>query len=180
MGTHTDNESSFEHRGRVVRHWLRSNRRFDSSTTFARMAVQNSTAASDRLTERTCGVQAKRARSNETHRAEDAHSGGVAENVTTSYPQCVDSRQPGRPHDQGHDSREADQVWTCSELARIILRKLGPPCIAFTTHRNSYSRDEHSQQLSQSQTHRILGKLGTMREKNSSQLSTQNNDASAT
>ena len=44
------------------------------------MAVQNSTAASDGLTERTRGVQATRTRSNETYRAEDAHSAGMAEN----------------------------------------------------------------------------------------------------
>ena len=59
--TYREDERSFESRGRVEWHWLRSNRRSGSSTTFARMAVQNSTAASGRLTERTCGVQAKRA-----------------------------------------------------------------------------------------------------------------------
>ena len=60
MGLHTDDNSSLEHRGGVVRHWLRSNRRFGSSTTFARLARHDSTASSDRLTERTCGVQTKR------------------------------------------------------------------------------------------------------------------------
>ena len=83
-----------------------SNRRYGSSTTFARMAVQNSTAPSDGLTERTCGVPAKKAGSNETRRAEDDHSAGMAEKGTTSYPQSVDSRQSGRLHDQGHDWRK--------------------------------------------------------------------------
>ena len=122
MGTRTEDESSFERTRRVVRHWLRSNRRFVSSTMFARLAVQHSTASSDRLTERTCAVQAKRAWSNETHRAEDAHSAGMAENGTTTYSQGVDSRQSATHQ----DSRETDQVWTYSELARIILHRLGP------------------------------------------------------
>ena len=64
IGTHTEDKSSSEYRGRVVRHRLRSNLRLGSITTFARMEVQNSTASSDRLTECTCGVQVKRARSN--------------------------------------------------------------------------------------------------------------------
>ena len=72
--------------------------------------------------------QAKRAGSNETHGVEDAHSSGTVENGTTSYPQSIDSRQSSRPHDQGHDSRETDQVWTYSELARIILHRLEPTC----------------------------------------------------
>ena len=50
MGTHTEDKSSFERRGRGVRRWLRSNRRFGSSTTFAVVAVQNSTASTERLT----------------------------------------------------------------------------------------------------------------------------------
>ena len=70
----------------------------------------------------------KRAWSNETHRVEDAHSSGMAENVTISHSQRIDSRQSNRPRDQGHDSRDIDQVWTCSELARIILHRLGPTC----------------------------------------------------
>ena len=143
MGTHAKDESSFERRSRVVRHRLRSNRRFGSSTTFARMAVQNSTAASDRLTERTRGVQTKKARLNETCRAEDAHSAGVAENGTTSNPQSIDSRQSGRPHDQGHDSRETDQVRTRFELARITPRRLLADLISsnssYIDHRNSPS-----------------------------------------
>ena len=84
--------SSFERRGRVVRHWLRSNRRFGSSTTFERMAVQSSTAASEGLTERASGVQTTRTRSNETYRVENAHSARMAENGTTSNPQSIDSR----------------------------------------------------------------------------------------
>ena len=128
VGTHAKDESSFERRGRVVRHWFRSNRRFGSSTTLARMAVQNSTATSDGLTERTRGVQATRAGSNETHRAEDAHSAGMAENGTTSNPQSIDSRQSRRPHDQSHESRETDHVRTSVELARSILHRLEPPC----------------------------------------------------
>ena len=109
--THTEDESSFERKGRVIRHWVRSNRRSGSSTTFARMAVQNSTAASDRLTERTCG---------------GASEEGTAANGTTTYSHAEDSRQPCRLHDQGHDSRETDQVLACFELARIILHRLGP------------------------------------------------------
>ena len=101
---------------------------FGSSTIFATMAVQNSTASSDRLAKRTCGVQAERTWSNETHRVDDANSAGMAENGTISHPQSVDSRQPSRPHDQGHDSRETDQVWTCLELARIIPHRLEPTC----------------------------------------------------
>ena len=97
-----------------------------AASMFARMAVQNSTASSDRLTERICGVPTKRARSKQTHQVKDVHSARMDENGTFSYPQSIDSRQSGRPHDQGHESRETDQVWTCSELARIILHRLGP------------------------------------------------------
>ena len=63
---------------------------------------------SDGLTERTRGLQATRTGSNETYRAEDACSAGMAENGTTSNPQSIDSRQSGRPHDQSHESRETD------------------------------------------------------------------------
>ena len=128
VGTYAKDESSFERRSRVVRHWLRSNRRFGSSTTFERMAVQSSTATSDGLTECACGVQATRTRSNETRRIEDAHSAGMAENGTTSNPQNIDSRQSGRPHDQSHESRETGQVRTSVELARSILHGLESTC----------------------------------------------------
>ena len=40
LDTHTEDESSFEGRGRVVRHWLTSNRRIGSNTAFTRMAVR--------------------------------------------------------------------------------------------------------------------------------------------
>ena len=70
----------------------------------------------------------KRTGSNETYRAEDACSAGMAENGTTSNPQSIDSRQSGRPHDQSHESRETDQVRTSVELARSILHRLEPPC----------------------------------------------------
>ena len=122
VDTHIEDKNFFEHRGQSVWNWLRSNQRFESSTTFSRMAVQSSTASSDRFIERTRGVQAKKAWSNETRRVEDAHSPGMAENGTTSYPQSTDSRQSDRLHDGGHDPRETDQVWTCSEFARINLR----------------------------------------------------------
>ena len=113
VGTHAKDESSFERRGRVVRHWLRSNRRFGSSTTLARMAVQNSTATSDGPHRAHLWVCRRRGPgSNETYREEDAHSAGMAENGTTSNPQSIDSRQSGRPHDQSHESRETDQVRT--------------------------------------------------------------------
>ena len=92
------------------------------------MAVQNSTAASDGLTERACGVQATRTRSNETCRIEDAHSAGMAENGATLNPQSMDSRQSGRPHGKSHESRENDQVLTSVELARSILHRLEPTC----------------------------------------------------
>ena len=126
--THPKDESSFERRGRVVRYWLRSNRRFGSSTTLARMAAQNSTATSDGLTERTRGLQATRTGSNETCRVEDAHSAGMAENGTTSNPQSIDSRQSGRPHDHSRESRETDQVRTSLELARSMLHRHEPTC----------------------------------------------------
>ena len=100
---------------------VRSNRRFGSSTTLARMAVQNSIATSDGLTERTRGLQATRTGWNETYRAGDARSAGMAENGATSNPQSIDSRQSGRPHDQSHESRETDQVRTSVELARSML-----------------------------------------------------------
>ena len=58
---------------------------FGSSTIFARVTVQSRTVSTDRPTERTCGVQAKRAWSNETHRVEDAHNAGMAENGTTLH-----------------------------------------------------------------------------------------------
>ena len=93
-----------------------------------RMAIQNSTATSDGLTECTRGLQATRTGSNETYRAEDARSAGMAENGTTSNPQSIDSRQSGRPHDQSHESRETDQVRTSVELARSILHRLEPIC----------------------------------------------------
>ena len=125
--------SSCERRRRVVCHRLRSNRRPGSSTIFARLAVQNSAAASDRFTECACSVQTQRARSNETCRAEDAHSAGMARNGTTSSSQSIDSRQSSRPHDPGHDSRETDQVRTSLGLARITLRRLEPTCTAVTS-----------------------------------------------
>ena len=84
MGTHMKDDSTFERRGRVVRHWLRSNRRSGSGTIFARPSVQTNTVVPDRLTERTRGVQGNRAGSNETQRAADAHSAGMAENGTTT------------------------------------------------------------------------------------------------
>ena len=85
---HTEDEFFFfERRDRVVRHSLRSNRVFGNNAIFPRKAVQNSTASSDNCSERICGVQTKKARSNETHRAEDAHSAEMAEHGTTSYSQ---------------------------------------------------------------------------------------------
>ena len=66
--------------------------------------------------------------SNETYRAEDACSAGMAENGTTSNPQSIDSRQSGRLRDQSRESRETDQVRTSVELARSILHRLEPPC----------------------------------------------------
>ena len=133
MGTYAKDESSLERRSPVMHHSLRSDRRCGSSTTFARMAVQNSTIASDRCTERTRGVQTHRARSNETCRSEDARSAGMTENGTTSSSQSIDSLQSGRPHDQGHDSRETEHVRTSLELARITLRRLEPTCTAVTS-----------------------------------------------
>ena len=133
MGTYAKDESSFERRSRAVRCWLRNNRRLGSSTTFTRMAVQNRAVASDRFTERTRSVLTQRARSKETGRAEDAHSAGMAEHGTTSSSQSIDSRQSSRPHDQGHDSRETDQVRTSLELARITLHRLEPTCTAVTS-----------------------------------------------
>ena len=61
---------------------------FGNNAIFPRKAVQNSTASSDNDSERICGVQTKKARSNETHRAKDSHSAEMTENGTTSYPQC--------------------------------------------------------------------------------------------
>ena len=94
------------------------------------MAVKNSAAALDRLTERACSVQTQRTRPNETRGAEDAHSAEMAENGTTSSSQSIDSRQPGRSHDQGHVSRKTDQVRTSLELTRITLHRLEPTCKA--------------------------------------------------
>ena len=51
------------------------------------MAVRSSTPLLQTDIQRTCGVQAQRAWSNETHRVEDDHSAGMAENGTTSYTQ---------------------------------------------------------------------------------------------
>ena len=131
VGTHAKDETSFERRSfELYGIGSRGNRRFGSSTTFDRMAVQSSTAASDRLTERACGVHATRTGSNETYRVEDAHSAGMTENGTTSNPQSIDSRQSGRPHDQSHEWRETDQVRTSVELARSILHRLEPTCTA--------------------------------------------------
>ena len=163
VGTHAKDESSFERRSRVVRHWLRSNRRFGSSTTLARMAVQNSTATSDGLTERTCGVQATRAGSTG---AEDARSAGMAENGTTSNPQSIDSRQSGRLYDQSHESRETDQVRTSVELARSILHRLEPPCTVTSDWCNRQSITEiltvEMNTVNSFQYHRLRkrGKLG--------------------
>ena len=92
LGTNAKDTSSFERRIRAVRHRLRSHRRPWRSTTFASMAVQNSAAALDRLTEGACSVQTQMARQNETHRAEDARSARMAKNGTTSSSQSIDSR----------------------------------------------------------------------------------------
>ena len=130
---YAEDESSLERRSRPVRDRLRNNRILGSSTTFSRMAVQDSAVASDRLPERARSVQTQRAGSNETCRAEDAHSAGMAKKGTTSSSQNIDSPQPSRPHDEGHDSRETDQVRTCLELARITLDRLEPTCTVVTT-----------------------------------------------
>ena len=90
---------------RAVCHRLSSNRRPWSSTTVARMPVQNSTTALDRFTKCACSVQTKRTWQNETCRAEDAHSAGVTKNGTTASSQSVDSRQPGRSHDMSQQKR---------------------------------------------------------------------------
>ena len=82
-------------------------------------------------------VQTQRTRLNEPCRAEDTHSAGMAENRATSSSPSIDSRQPGRPHDQGHDSRETDQVRTSLELARITLHRLEPTCTAAVTSATS-------------------------------------------
>ena len=128
MGTDAKDESSFERRSRAIRRRLGGGRRLWSSTTFARMEVQNGAAALGRLTEHAGSVQTQRTRPNETCRAEDAHSAGMAENGTTSISHSIDSRQFGRPHDQGHVSRKTDQVRTNLELTRITLRRLEPTC----------------------------------------------------
>ena len=128
VGTHTEDKISFQCRSRVVQHWLKSNRRFGSSTTFSRMAAENSTASSDRLAKRTCGVQAERTWSNGAPQVEDANNARMDENGNTSYPQSVYSRQSRRLHDQNHDPRETDQVWTCSELEMILLHRREPTC----------------------------------------------------
>ena len=76
-----------------------------------------------RQTHRAHWRRESRAWSNETHRVEDAHSAGMAENGTTPCPQSVDSRQSGRPHAECHDPRKADQVRTCSKLPRVNLHR---------------------------------------------------------
>ena len=57
VGTHVEGESAFKRRGRAVRYRLRSNRGLGSNTTLARVAVQSSTPSTNRLKERTGGVQ---------------------------------------------------------------------------------------------------------------------------
>ena len=154
------------------------------STMFARVAVQSRAVSANRHTERTCGVQAKRSWSNETHRVDDAHSAQMHENGTTSYPQSIGSRQSGRPHDQGHDQRATAQVRTCSELARINLHRLGPTC---TLTRGRPIRNVSLKNTVKSfQDHRHTANLrttietgSTMRKKNSSQLSAENSNESA-
>ena len=80
----------------------------------------------------------------------------MTENGTTPYTQNVDSRQSGRLHDDGHDPRETDQVRKCSELARQLSRNAAN-LHSNTICNNSHSLDEHSQQLSELQTHSKLG-----------------------
>ena len=136
----------------AVRDRLRSNQRLGPSTTFTRMAVHDSAVAADRLPERARSVQAQSAGSNETCRAEDAHSGGMAENWTTSSSQSIDSQQPSRPHDKGHDSRETGQVWTCLELARITLHRLEPTCTAVTAVKHQLHQSQKPSQLRRTQS----------------------------
>ena len=71
----------------------------------------------------------------------------MAENGTTSSSQSIDSRESGRPHDQGHDSRETDQVRTSLELARITLHRLEPTC----TSNISYISSQKLSQLKRTQ-----------------------------
>ena len=73
-------------------------------------------------------VRKQRARSNEHVELQTSTLQEMAENGTTSSSQSIDSRESGRPHDQGHDSRETDQVRTSLELARITLHRLEPTC----------------------------------------------------
>ena len=85
-----------------------------------------------------------------------------------------------KPADEGHHLRETGQVWTCSEFAKIVLRRLEPSLTVTSVApiTETLSRDEHSQQLAESQTHRKRGNLRTTIETridNSPQPSTSSN-----
>ena len=104
----------------------------------------------------------------------------MAENGTTSYPQSIDSRHSGRPHDPGHDPTETDQVWTCPELARVILHILGPTCTVTSVTPITATLTVLMNTVNNFQNHRLTIYLGSMietrstvREKNSSQPSTK-------
>ena len=122
-------ESSFERRGRVVRHWLRSNRRFGSSTTFERMAVQSSTLLQ-----------------------------------TDSQSALAVCKRPGSGRMKHIELKMlAVQEWL--KTGRLRIHKVSymtksmnrEKLIKFGRALNL--RDEHSQQLSASQTHSIREKL---------------------
>ena len=89
-------------------------------------------------------------------------------------------------HDPGHDPTETDQVWTCPELARVILHILGPTCTVTSVTPITATLTVLMNTVNNFQNHRLTVYLGTMietrstvREKNSSQPSTQNSVVSA-
>ena len=166
VGTYTEDKSSFKRRGQT-----------------ARYRVQSTTAFTNRLAERTGGVQTKRAWSNETHRVEYAHSSGMADNGTTPCPQSVDALQSGRLRDQGHDPRETDQVRTCSELATVNRHRLWPTCRVTTVTPLTATLTVLKTTVNSFQNYRLTANLGrtietgsTMRRKNSPEPFAQNND----
>ena len=106
----------------------------------------------------------------ETHRAEDAHSARTAESGTASYPQSVDSRQSGRPHDQGHDSRKTDQVRTCFELARIILHRLEPAYAVTSVTPITETLTVEVTTVNSFQNHRLTAYGGNLRTTNGTEI----------
>ena len=131
--------------------------RFGSSTTFSKNFSAKQYRL-DRLAKRTCGVQAERTWSIEHIELKTLTVQEWLKTGRLRVHKVSTHDNLGRLEDQGHDSKETDQVLTCSELARIILHRLEPTCTVTSVTPITLLMNT-DKMISESQTHSTLGKL---------------------